>query len=230
MSNMNEYRRKELIAYIAEHYDGVQSRFALAAGYDRGRINQMVNPNGGGFGEGAAENLEVALKLGSGAIFKSRLTPKQGDNFDSNTPHKKQPPRAGKVPLISWVNAGPFCNVEDPYAVGDAEEWLNCPVPHGPRTYALLVRGESMTAPPGMSPSYPDGYIIFIDPDQAYQHKDCCVVRKVDSDEATFKQILIEADGLYIKPLNPNWPTGIEKLNDNVQYCGKAILGMYIPK
>ena len=54
------------------------------------------------------------------------------------------PEQKGYVPLISWVQAGSWCEVEDIYAVGDAEDWLPCPTSHGPRTYVLRVRGESM--------------------------------------------------------------------------------------
>ena len=47
-------------------------------------------------------------------------------------------------PLISWVQAGSFHDVADPFQPGDADEWLPCPVAHGPQTYAVRVRGESM--------------------------------------------------------------------------------------
>jgi SOS-response transcriptional repressor LexA len=59
----------------------------------------------------------------------------------------------GGVPLISWVQAGSWSDVADPYVVGDAEDWLPCPVRHGPRTYCLRVRGDSMYNPSGR-PSY----------------------------------------------------------------------------
>src|SRR5690606_31589771 len=40
----------------------------------------------------------------------------------------------GAVPKISWVKAGEYAEVEDFYEPGDADEWLPCPVRHGPRT------------------------------------------------------------------------------------------------
>lgn len=70
----------------------------------------------------------------------------------------------GHVPLISWVRAGEWSEAHDPHEPGYAEDWLPCPKKNGQHTYALRVRGDSMTAPFGKS--YPDGCIIFIDPDK----------------------------------------------------------------
>jgi SOS-response transcriptional repressor LexA len=71
----------------------------------------------------------------------------------------------GAVPLISWVQAGDWSSIVDNFAPGDAEEWFPCPVSHGPRTYVLRVRGESMHNP-HVRPSFADGDLIFVDPDR----------------------------------------------------------------
>ena len=49
--------------------------------------------------------------------------------------------RVGKAPLISWVQAGAWCDAADPYEVNDAEDWIPVFGSCGRRTYALRVRG-----------------------------------------------------------------------------------------
>jgi len=128
----------------------------------------------------------------------------------------------GQVPLISWVQAGCWSEVSDIYAVGDAEQWLPCPVTHGPRTYALRVRGLSMYNPSERH-SFNDGDIIFVDPDRDAIHKSLIVAKLTDTQEATFKQLLIEGDQRFLMALNPSWPNRIFNINGNAEICGVAI-------
>ncbi|RRV29631.1 helix-turn-helix domain-containing protein [Pseudomonas sp. o96-267] len=128
----------------------------------------------------------------------------------------------GQVPLISWIQAGCWSEVSDIYAVGDAEQWLPCPVSHGPRTYALRVRGLSMYNPAERH-SFNDGDIIFVDPDRAAIHRSLIVAKLTDTQEATFKQLLIEGDQRFLMALNPSWPNRIFPINGNAEICGVAI-------
>lgn len=134
----------------------------------------------------------------------------------------------GQVPLISWVQAGSWCEVADIYAVGDAEKWLPCPESHGPRTYAVRIRGESMYNPMGRW-SFSDGDIIFVDPDREALHNSFVVAKLVDSQEATFKQLIIEEGSRrYLKALNPSWPQQFIPIESNAEICGVAI-SKYVP-
>lgn len=131
-------------------------------------------------------------------------------------------PIVGQVPLISWVQAGAWCEAADPYNVGDAESWLPCPVKHGPRTYALRVRGESMFNPGGQ-PSFADGDIIFCDPGRDAYNKSLVIARLDDSKEATFKRLLIDGEKRFLEALNPSWPNRIFEIEDNTTVCGVII-------
>ncbi|MBL4833625.1 MAG: helix-turn-helix domain-containing protein [Pseudomonas sp.] len=133
----------------------------------------------------------------------------------------------GHVPLISWVQAGSWCEVEDIYAVGDAEEWMPCPTTHGPRTYVLRVRGLSMFNPHERR-SFRDGDLIFCDPDAQAGNGSMVVVKLDDSQEATFKQLVVEGAERFLKPLNPAWPEPIIKINGNAHICG-VVIGKYEP-
>ena len=132
------------------------------------------------------------------------------------------PPIRGAVPLISWVQAGHWCEVIDNFAPGDAEEWLPCPVKHGARTFVLRVRGESMWNPHGR-PSFQDGDLIFVDPDRDAVHGSMVVVRLDDEREATFKQLVVEGSRRYLRAANPSWPDKILQIDGNATICGVVI-------
>lgn len=128
----------------------------------------------------------------------------------------------GQVPLISWVTAGKFCNVENPYEVGDAEKWLDCPVKHSSKTYALRVIGDSMLSP-GDEYSFSTGDIIFVDAEREYFHRSLVIVRLDDKNQATFKRLLIDGERRMLEALNPSWPDRITEISGNVTICGVVI-------
>lgn len=134
----------------------------------------------------------------------------------------------GAVPLISWVQAGCWADVADPFQPGDADEWLPCPVAHGPRCYAVKVRGDSMNNPGGR-PSYSDGDIIFVDPDKGANHGDRVIVHLDDHAEATFKQLLIEDGRKLLKALNPEWSPRYIPINGNATIKG-VVIGKWVPE
>jgi len=136
-----------------------------------------------------------------------------------------EPIKSGFVPLISWVSAGIWCEAIDSYAVGDAEEWMHCPEKHSDNTYALRVRGDSMTNPIPSQPSYPEGCIIYVDP-KVQVHNGCRVIAKLPGiNEATFKEYREDGGKRYLKPLNPQYP--MVEIFDNTLLCG-VIIGKYI--
>lgn len=137
---------------------------------------------------------------------------------------------AGLVPLISWVTAGCWADISDPYEPGVAEDdtWLPCPARHGARTYCLRVRGDSMNNP-GSRPSYSDGDIIFVDPDRDAQPGDRVIVRLDDQKEATFKQLLVEDGRKMLKALNPEWRPRYVEINGNATITG-VVIGKWVPE
>lgn len=115
------------------------------------------------------------------------------------------PDLRGKVPLISWVRAGEWCEASDPFQPGDAERWMDCPVSHSSSTFALRVRGDSMTAPHGNSRTYPEGCIIFVDPERKTPvNGDRIVACLEGSHEVTFKVYKNEDGRQWLQPLNPS--------------------------
>lgn len=129
---------------------------------------------------------------------------KEGDLMPANV--TQGPEITKELPLISWVQAGSWANVEDPYHVGDAERMVPVTKRYSRRAFALRVSGESMIDPSGNGPSFPPGCIICVEPEADPVAGMYVIVRLENSMEATFKQLVNDSGRLYLRPLNPRYP------------------------
>lgn len=134
--------------------------------------------------------------------------------------------RFGKVPLISWVQAGAWCESYSNFESYDADSWLSCPVPISSNGYALKVVGDSMTNP-GPGRSYPTGCIIFVDPEAETNTGDRVIARVPRTNEATFKVLVEDAGRQFLRPINPQYP--IIEITEETHICGKVV-GSFIPE
>jgi len=105
-----------------------------------------------------------------------------------------------QVPVISWVQAGAWMEIEDNFHPGDADEWVKPPFNVGERSFALRILGDSM------EPKFYPGDIIIVDPDVPVETGKF-VIAKIKNgnpgeDEATFKQFFRDGDRVLLKPLN----------------------------
>lgn len=127
----------------------------------------------------------------------------------------------GRTPLISWVQAGQWCEAIDLYAPGDAETWLLCPVSHGPHTYCLRIKGDSMTNTIPGQRSYPEGMIIFVDPDRPITNGCRVIAMLPDCEEATFKEYREDSGRRYLMPLNRHYDKF--EITEGTRLCGVVI-------
>jgi SOS-response transcriptional repressor LexA len=109
----------------------------------------------------------------------------------------------------------------DNFHPGQADEWAETTVPIHQHTYALRVRGDSMTNPNG-DPTFPDGCIIVVEPD-AIDTPDklvgsLVIVRRHGDDEATFKKLVRDGGKFLLRPLNPQYP--MLELEEGDTLCG----------
>ena len=125
------------------------------------------------------------------------------------------------VPVISWVQAGAWCEAIDNFAVGDAEQWLPCPVAHSKHTYALYVKGDSMTSYTPGKESYPEGTLIYIDPEAPLSSGKKVIAKLLDTNEVTFKVYREDAGKKWLIPLNQDYDK-IEFVA-GMHICGVAI-------
>lgn len=187
----------EKVTELRQKKGWTQGELAAAVGVSQGSIGNIesgirTNPR-------AATVLGIAKALGVSAQW---LQSGDGEILATSEASNVAPGPAlrGKVPLISWVQAGAWCSAEVGL-ISDVERWLDCPVSHSGGTFALRVRGDSMTAAHGRS--YPEGCFIFVDPERRNpSNGDRVVACLSGTDEVTFKVYKNEDGRQWLQPLN----------------------------
>lgn len=129
----------------------------------------------------------------------------------------------GRIPVISYVQAGAFCDAEDPFPPGFADEYLPFRPPNaGPRAYALRVEGDSN------HPKIRHGEYVIVDPDRAPDSGKFVVAKRHSDAKVTLKQIQYNEGEPFLKPGNPDWPEPIIKIDGGWSICG-VVIGKYDP-
>ncbi len=138
-------------------------------------------------------------------------------------------PTRGKLPLISWVQAGAWGDIVNNFAPGDAEEWIPCPFNHGPGAFILRVVGHSMYNPGG-DKSYAPGEYIAVDPSAEPLNKRMVVARLDHEEKATFKQLVVDHEGtMMLQALNPGYVPRIMTMPPGSVIAG-VVIGKWVPE
>ncbi|MBU2897710.1 S24 family peptidase [Vibrio hepatarius] len=203
-------------AYIQEHLSRKVSLVAIRKWLsgesipDKNRVEELASI--------AGTTKEYLYSLPSNSLTEQQV-------LQEPTPqHRTEnvvPITALSVPILSWVQAGAFCNSESQVLPHDCDMIL-CPVPSASsRTFALRVVGDSMTAQFGKS--YPKGTIIYVDPEvEATPGKR--VVARTEQGH-TFKELAENEFGVrYLIALNPHHQPIFD---DGIEVCG-VVIGSYI--
>jgi len=112
-----------------------------------------------------------------------------------------------RVPLIKWEKLSTYTEGAVMDQGGEAEDWIYCPIQCSSSTFALRVRGDSMESPSSGKKSYTEGMVIFVNPLAELKSGARVIARRMDSDEATFKEYFEDDGKKYLKPINPQYPT-----------------------
>jgi len=158
-----------------------------------------------------SEKNDAIPKLEDGAVGAYHL-----QNVTSAAPRRS-------VPLISWVNAGAFAEVEDMYEPGQADDWVEAyDSQPSKNAFALRVEGDSMTSPYPGERSFPAGTVLIVDPNRSANAGDYVIARDTKTGSATFKKLAHDAGRWYLRPLNPAYPA-VEIDDPAVRVIGRVI-------
>lgn len=183
------YRRKKLKELIDTHHGGVMASFAKKTGIDPSYVSRLLyKEDKPGFKRISDEIIEKINK-----VYPGWLNTKEDANITAG------PDIRGRVPVISWVQAGNFSMAIDLNQPGIADEFIETTVQTRKHTFALRVKGDSM------EPVFPEGTILIVEPEMEAIHKDYVIAKNGD-EEATFKQLIRDGGDWYLKPLNERYP------------------------
>lgn len=125
-----------------------------------------------------------------------------------------------EYPLITCVQAGALDEIPA-HTDRDVKMWIATAKFASKNAFWLEVTGHSMTAPQGSKPSFPEGMLILVDPDEAENVKpgDFCIAQ-IDG-EVTFKQYQFYAGRPQLEPLNPRYD--IIPIREGFRIIGKVV-------
>jgi SOS-response transcriptional repressor LexA len=204
-----DYRRVRLQDLVDQKFNGTKAALGRALGHQDGAfVGQMIR----GERPITEKTVEQVHELpGAAGWF-------QAPDATNIAPG---PSIKGRLPLISWIQAGNWngSNLLTLRA-DEVERWLDCPATHSENSYALRVRGDSMTAPHGNVRTYPAGCVIFVDPARRSPVNGERIIAKLDgSDEVTFKIFKQEDGRIWLQPINPTH----DKLTQPFKVLGTVI-------
>ncbi|HBC7441665.1 TPA: helix-turn-helix domain-containing protein [Morganella morganii] len=151
----------------------------------------------------------------TGKNGESKDTAKLDSNVSDPKPYRPSP----KYPVLSWVQAGAWNEACEAYTLNEIDEWYESEIGIQGAAFWLKVEGDSMTAPIG--PSIPDGSLVLVDTGREPVNGSLVIAKLTDSNEATFKKLIIDGSSHFLKGLNPAWP--LMAVNGNCKIIGVVV-------
>ncbi|QUE91230.1 helix-turn-helix domain-containing protein [Pseudomonas sp. SCA2728.1_7] len=189
----------ERMKLARKHANLTQKALAEKAGVEQPVISQLET----GKNQQSVHLAKFAHLCGVSAIWLSDGIGSMTDKLsgDSNVRMATQPEQLYRYPVISWVSAGSWEEAVQPYPDGFSDRYeLSDYDSKGP-AFWLEVKGDSMTAPSGVS--VPEGMMILVDTEADVKPGKLVIAKLPASNEATFKKLVEDGGVRYLKPLNP---------------------------
>jgi phage repressor protein C with HTH and peptisase S24 domain len=110
------------------------------------------------------------------------------------------PRPSGRIPIISWAQAGPDGFFEDAFPTGAGFGEINRPYDvTDPNAYALIISGDSMI------PKFEPGDVILVSPNMGVRTGDYAVARLKDGTVAA-KRVKAKNGGFVLESVNLDYP------------------------
>ncbi|STD04966.1 Uncharacterized HTH-type transcriptional regulator CBU_1416 [Cronobacter sakazakii] len=168
---------------------------------------------------GFARLLQVSISDFSPSIAAKVAEQAASLNGESNVKYIGEYRPGKRYPVLSSVQAGAWSEACEPYTLKDIDLWLDSDAHIQGDAFWLRVEGDSMTAPVGLS--IPEGTFVLFDTGREPINGSLVIAKLSDSNEATFKKLIIDGGQRYLKGLNPAWP--LVPVNGNCRVIGVAI-------
>lgn len=235
------YAQSHLQAYeLAHNNQGMELKDRIKLARKHARLSQKQAAEAAKIDQATISNLETGRHHSSTHLLKIAdalgvnyrwLSAGAGDMlpgveedpalYESNIAPTAQPIRYYRYPVISEVQAGWFAECVVPYPPGLEERHETTDYQAKGQAFWLEVTGDSMTAPAGVRPTIPEGTLVLVDTGIEPVPGKLVVAQLDDSNEATFKKLVVDGGQKYLKALNPAYP--LIHCNGNCRIIGVAV-------
>ena len=168
---------------------------------------------------GFAKLLHISISDFSRSIAAKVAEQAESLNGETNVKYVGEYNPGKRYPVLSSVQAGSWSEACEPYTLKDIDIWLESDAHIQGEAFWLKVEGDSMTAPVGLS--VPEGTFVLFDTGREPVNGSLVIAKLSDSNEATFKKLIVDGGQKYLKGLNPAWP--LVPVNGNCKIIGVAI-------
>jgi SOS-response transcriptional repressor LexA len=100
-----------------------------------------------------------------------------------------------QVPLLTWEQATQWPKI----STDEIERYISTDIDISDNGFALMIKDSTMM------PRFPEGTLVIIDPSFKPTDREFAVVHINGQKQVTFKQILIDGETVYLKPLNSDF-------------------------
>ncbi len=216
-SNNRQMEYKDRIKAARRHAGLTQAQLAKLVGIDQASISDLER----GRSQRSSYNASIAKACGVSAIWiESGAGPMVVEAAEpSNVKDVVQPEMLFRYPVISWVSAGSWEEAVQPYPDGFSDRYETSDYDSKGPAFWLEVKGDSMTAPAGVS--VPEGMMILVDTEADVKPGKLVIAKLPASNEATFKKLVEDGGVRYLKPLNPAYK--MVECDENCRIIGVAV-------
>ncbi len=211
--NVKEIRRENL-RVLAQHAGGIAG-VARRLKKSTSQMSHLIGPNPiKNIGDRIAAEIESIFNKPSGWLDHIHV------GNDQNITQVDVENNSGKlpitmVPILSWEAAQHWPNFAK-YSknVNSSLPILNHKA--SGQAFALIIENDLMQSPEGVS--FAKGSMIIVDTDKEIANNHYVLVRTKRHPQLLFRQLVIDGDRHYLKPLNPRYP--ITAAPNDAQYLG----------
>jgi SOS-response transcriptional repressor LexA len=191
-------RRRNLKRVIEERFDGSQVNLVEATNINQGELSALLRSKP--FGEKKARKLEESIGLPIGYLDKD-------ENQETITPEEKlkndlrkaafTPIQIYPIRVVNW---------------SDIEKYLGGDVSVATRTIHSTLNEEGAFAitledsDDSMEPEFKAGSVLIVNPNKQAKSGSFILARAKTGAPLTVKQLMIDAEQQYLKPVNPRYP------------------------
>jgi len=187
-------------------------QLGLIVGLDNGNLSRIERGR-----QGASQEMLEKICAALGLSLSSAISANAMRSNIENTGIT-----SSDVPVILMSQIETWISDMENFTKQDAAGWIACPVESGPRTFAVVVTGESMKNQ-GAARSFSDGDYIFCDPDKKAVSGSLVIAKLAEEKQPIFRQLIVEGDARYLQAINPSWPDRIVELNSQGSLVGTVI-------